>query len=110
MQVVPIVSKDEIRRAFGFQSFEVFFDLFSLLGKKAGFVILDADPLWHSLQEQLSALQSLLLPLRPGTEDNPDELTSWVLMSKPQNCASATDLNIVGMRTKTQYLILCLSF
>ena len=72
MPVMPIMSKNQVRRDLFLELFKIFLDLCSIERKEAIPELLDDDlPVVRLPQEETCTCACLPLPVIPGTEDDP---------------------------------------
>ena len=105
MRIHAVVGKDQIRGNFFLQFFKDHFYVSAHKGHKSvgksfqqrSLEIVGAD-------KQGGAAARLGFSNPDGAEDDPVKHTAAILFRQPKDCASAADLDIVGMRAKAQNL------
>src|ERR1700733_9646426 len=103
VQVVPVMSKDQIRRDPLLHLFEETLHFCALIGQEAILEFLDQD-LFASrlLQKRLGASAGLFGPRLGGAEFHPENGGVTVLREQPQNGAATANFDIVAMRAQTK--------
>jgi hypothetical protein len=104
MPVIPEMGEDHVGNKFPLEDLELVFNLSTAKGKEAVTIALDLHVLLSGFfQEGIRTLARLVRSLLVGAKYDPANLYVFIPLQKTENCPTATDFDIVAMRSQAQH-------